>query len=125
MYDDADIEIVDILPIMYTTRDEAVRAAATANVFAGSSSSSSCYRLFPMTSAEIAWLVARGGSGGRVFVRQIVGEAAAPAAAPATVTVAAAEPPQPRKRPHPTQTAASVCAASLPTVDEVLYGRAR
>lgn len=77
MYDDVDIEIVDILPIMYTTRDEAVRAAATANVFAGST----CYRLFPMTSAEIAWFVARGGSGGRVFVRQIVGEAAAPAPA--------------------------------------------
>lgn len=117
MYDDADIEIVDILPIMYTTRDEAARAAATANVFAGSScasSSSSCYRLFPMTSAEIAWLVARGGSGGRVFVRQIVGEAP-PADAPApatTVTAAAAEPPQARKR----QTATSV------TVDKLLYG---
>jgi hypothetical protein len=109
MYDDADIEIVDILPIMYTTRDEAARAAVTANIFAGST----CYRLFPLTSAEIAWFVARGGSGGRVFVRQIVGEAATPApAATPTVTVAAAEPPQARKR----QTATSV------TVDKLLYG---
>jgi hypothetical protein len=61
LYDDADLDIVDVLPTMYTTRGEALRAAASAG---------GGYRLFPMTAAEIAWFVARGGSGGRVFVRQ-------------------------------------------------------